>query len=157
MKDFNPQDHLQTLPDMDITYKGGLFIPGAVSPWNKGKKGLHVHSKETRQKMSDAKKGKIPYEMTQKTREKIREIRTGTTASSESKIKVSKSLNEYYKNRTEEERQKKSDSLKEHWKTRNKVWTEEQRQNKRLPDNQVTKQALYARKWRERQRLLKQS
>ena len=166
LKDFNPQDHMESLPGMDITYSGGLFIPGQLPPWNKGMT-LEPFSKETRQKMSDARKGKPSP-------------RKGATNSKETRQKISNSLKG--KKHTEERNANKSEQMKRDYDNGTRVISKETRQKisksrtgqrlskehrqkisdnanpwnkgKFLPDDQVSKQALYKRKWRERQRLL---
>jgi hypothetical protein len=151
---------------MDITYKGGLFIPGQLPPWNKGKKGLYTPTKETRQKMSDAKKGMVGnftgQTHTEETRQRISDAKKGKP----SPKKGTKGLQTHSK----ETRQKMSESHKGQvpWNKGKKMppFSKEHRQKmsdakkgkpsprigKYLPDDQVSKQALYNRKYRERQR-----
>lgn len=49
-----------------------------VSPWNKGLKGVFKHSSESKLKMSNTRKGKIPYIPTEETKIKISKTKKGS-------------------------------------------------------------------------------
>ena len=54
--------------------------------------GVYQHSKEANKRMSEIKKGKKPYEMTEKIREKFSEVQKGKRFSEEHKKKISDAL-----------------------------------------------------------------
>lgn len=67
---------------------------------NKGKPGTFTgkhHSEETKCKISEAKKGKKPYDMTVETRRKISETKKGKRLSSETRRKISETRKGRYK------------------------------------------------------------
>ena len=67
-----------------------------------------THSEESRKKMSEARKGKKPYEMTEETRKKISEAKKGKTHSEKTRKKISEAKKG--KTHSEETRKKMSEA-----------------------------------------------
>lgn len=88
MKDFNIKEHLLSVEEVKELFPGlrEIELPyelsdGTVIPWNKGKKGLQVHSEDTKKKMSDTMKKKWANgrPITDEHRAKLKKQLTGHT------------------------------------------------------------------------------